>query len=130
MAHVTGDAMTDETTPPEAPETAKPNESLAPGLGLTDALKRGVADYLAVNEIRPASGELNVDMDFMKQHAGPLLAHLLKSATQSILPKDMKFSVPTPPPESKPDAAPVNVSFDLGDFLSKIFNPPSTNPPR
>lgn len=125
--------MTDETTPPpgsEAPETATTNESLAPSLGLTDALKRGVADYLAVNEIRPASGELNVDMDFMKQHAGPLLAHLLKSATQSILPKDMKFSVPTPPPESKPDAAPVNVSFDLGDFLSKIFNPPSTNPPR
>lgn len=125
--------MTDETTHPSAPdaaEPAKPSESLAPGLGLTDALKRGVADYLAVNEIRPASGELNVDMDFMKQHAGPLLAHLLKSATQSILPKDMKFSVPTPPPESKPDAAPVNVSFDLGDFLSKIFNPPSTNPPR
>lgn len=125
--------MTDETTPPpasDAPETGSANESLAPSFGLTDALKRGVADYLAANEIRPASGELNVDMDFMKQHAGPLLAHLLKSATQSILPKDMKFSVPTPPPESKPDAAPVNVSFDLGDFLSKIFNPPSTNPPR
>lgn len=125
--------MTDETTPPSnpnAPETAGSSESLAPSFGLTDALKRGVADYLAAHEIRPASGELNVDMDFMKQHAGPLLAHLLKSATQSILPKDMKFSVPTPPPESKPDAAPVNVSFDLGDFLSKIFNPPSTNPPR
>ena len=125
--------MTDETTPPSnpnAPETAGANESLAPSFGLTDALKRGVADYLAAHEIRPPSGELNVDMDFMKQHAGPLLAHLLKSATQSILPKDMKFSVPTPPPESKPDAAPVNVSFDLGDFLSKIFNPPSTNPPR
>jgi hypothetical protein len=120
--------MTDETPPTEP--TSQTASSAAQGLGLTDALKRGVADYLAQNDIRPATGELNVDMDFMRHHAGPLLAHLMKSATQSILPKDLKFSVPTPPAENKPGAAPVNVNFDLGDFLSKLFNPPSTNPPR
>jgi len=127
--------MTDETTPenpPLAPSdpNPKPSDSLVSQLGLSDALKQGVADYLSQNNIRPATGELNVDMDFMRNHAGPLLAHLMRSATQTLLPKDLKFSVPTPAPESKPEAKPVNVNFDLGDFLSKLFNPPSTNPPR
>lgn len=125
--------MTEETNDPNSTESATPaadGPSLAEGLGLSDALKRGVADYLAQNEIRPAGGELNVDMEFMRNHAGPLIAHLLKSATQTLLPKDLKFSVPTPPAENKPEAQPVNVNFDLGDFLSKLLNPPSTNPPR
>jgi len=125
---------TDDQTPdvpPTEPPAAPSGEGLAQKLGITDALKRGLSDYLQDNHIRPASGnELNVDMEFMRNHAGPLLAHLLRSATQSLLPKDMKFSVPTAPPSDKPDEKPVNVSFDLGDFLSKLFNPPSTNPPR
>lgn len=123
--------MADETTPNDtAPAANESASQAAQGLGLTDALKRGVADYLAENNIRPTSGEVNVDMEFVRQHAGPLLAHLMRSATQSFLPKDLKFSVPTPPVESKPDAKPVQVNFDLGDFLSKLINPPSTNPPR
>ncbi|MBL8786574.1 MAG: hypothetical protein JNJ59_16845 [Deltaproteobacteria bacterium] len=127
---------TDDQTPDVPPtqaegEAAPSGEGLVSKLGITDALKRGLSDYLQTNHIRPAAGnELNVDMEFMRNHAGPLLAHLLRSATQSILPKDMKFSVPTAPAADKPEEKPVNVSFDLGDFLSKLFNPPSTNPPR
>jgi len=120
-----GDAT---TAPPKAPASGP---GLAAALGITDALKRGFADYLEQHHVVPKSGnELNVDLDFMKNHAGPLLAHLLRSATQSVLPKDLRFTVPTPPPADKPDQAPVNVNFDLGDFLSKLFNPPSINPPR
>ncbi len=131
---------TDETPPPptaatpgdKAPETtAAGAQSAVQSLGIAEALKRGFADYLEKNNVRPQSGsELNVDLEFMKNHAGPLLAHLLRSATQSLVPKDLKFSVPTPPPADKPDDKPVNVNFDLGEFLSRLFNPPSTNPPR
>lgn len=122
--------MADETTPPNAP-APDADKGAAHSLGIADALKRGFADYLDQNHVRPTAGnELNVDLEFMKNHAGPLLAHLLRSATQSVMPKDLRFSVPTPPPADKPESAPVQVNFDLGDFLSKLFNPPSTNPPR
>jgi hypothetical protein len=115
-----------DTSAPPSP----PSQGLAKSLGLSDILKRGLADYLATHEIRPATGELNVDLEFMRDHAGPLLAHLMRSATQNLVPKDMRFTVPTPPPADQPGAAPVNVNFDLGDFIAKLFNPPSTNPPR
>jgi len=119
----------DAATPP--PQAAAAGPGVVAALGITDALKRGFADYLEQNHVRPQSGnELNVDLDFMKHHAGPLLAHLLRSATQSVMPKDLRFTVPTPPPADKPDQAPVNVNFDLGDFIAKLFNPPSINPPR
>ena len=132
---------TDEGTPPPnppqgdtataAPKAAASEQSVVAALGISDALKRGFADYLEQNHVRPQSGsELNVDLEFMRNHAGPLLAHLLRSATQSVLPKDLRFTVPTPPPADKPGAPPVNVNFDLGEFLSKLFTPPSTNPPR
>ena len=132
---------TDEgTTPPNpphgdantaAPKAAASEQSVVAALGISDALKRGFADYLEQNHVRPQSGsELNVDLEFMRNHAGPLLAHLLRSATQSVLPKDLRFTVPTPPPADKPEQGPVNVNFDLGDFLAKLFKPPSTNPPR
>lgn len=121
---------TDETTPPNPP-APDADKGLAHSLGIADALKKGFADYLEQNHVRPNQGnELNVDLEFMKQHAGPLLAHLLRSATQTVMPKDLRFSVPTPPPADKPEGAPVQVNFDLGDFISKLFNPPSTNPPR
>ncbi len=123
---------TEDGTPPTPPDAQTPPKasSVASQLGITDALKRGFADYLEKNHVQATGNELNVDLDFMKNHAGPLLAHLLRSATQSVLPKDLRFTVPTPPPADKPGAPPVNVNFDLGDFLSKLFNPPSTNPPR
>lgn len=131
-----GDATSEQPPKSEAQgepvaETPPPASGVVANLGLVDALRRGFADYLETNHVQPAEGnELNVDLDFMKDHAGPLLAHLLRSATQSILPKDLKFSVQAPPPEDKPEKSPVNVNFDLGAFLSKLFNPPSTNPPR
>ena len=122
--------MADEGTPPPSNEAPRPSGALG-SLGIADALKRGLADYIEQNHVRPTSGnELNVDLEFMKNHAGPLLAHLLRSATQTVMPKDLRFSVPTPPPADQPEGAPVQVNFDLGDFLSKLFNPPSTNPPR
>ncbi len=123
---------TEDGTPPTPPDAeTPPKASSAPSQpGITDALKRGFADYLEKNHVEAKGNELNVDLDFMKNHAGPLLAHLLRSATQSVLPKDLRFTVPTPPPADKPGAPPVNVNFDLGEFLSKLFTPPSTNPPR
>ena len=133
MANDENTPPTDPTGPNEPPkEAAAPKPSgVAANLGIAEALKRGFADYLEKNDVHPTEGnELNVDLEFMRNHAGPLLAHLLRSATQTLMPKDLKFSVPTPPPPDKPDQAPVNVSFDLGDFLSRLFNPPSTNPPR
>src|SRR5689334_9204487 len=118
---------TDETKPPSEPtppESAKPHDN--DPLGIADALKRGFAEYLEKNNVRPETGsELNVDLEFMKSHTGPLLAHLLRSATQQVVPKDLRFTVATPPPKDKPGAAPVNVNFDLGDFLSRLFNPPT-----
>jgi hypothetical protein len=123
-------ASTPDASQPEAAASPQPS-GVAANLGITEALKRGIADYLEKNDVHPKEGnELNVDLDFMKNHAGPLLAHLLRSATQSLMPKDLKFSVPTSPPPDKPDQAPVNVNFDLGEFISRLFNPPSTNPPR
>jgi len=126
--------MADETQPPPPPSNPEQPASLAQRFGLTESLKKAFSEYIEQNRIRPAQGnDLNVDLDFLKHHAGPLLVSMLKGATQTLLPKDLKFSVPAPPPaasEGDQPKAPVNVNFDLGDFLSKLFNPPDTNPPR
>ncbi|MFO0750392.1 MAG: hypothetical protein U1F43_32685 [Myxococcota bacterium] len=127
------------TAPAPAPAATEPTSegglaaptSLVQRLGLSETLKKTFADYIETNHIRPEHGaDLNVDLDFLKHHAGPLLVHLLKGATQSLLPRDLKFSVPAPPPSDAPSKEPVNLNFDLGDFLAKLFNPPDTNPPR
>ena len=138
--------MSDDTTIPPAP-TPTPASGLAARFGLGDALRKAFADYIEKNKIQPAgSQDLNVDLDFLKNHGGPLLAALLRGATETLMPRDLKFSVPvggaaaTPAapaaPASPADPAPaagsgpVNVHFDLGDFLGKLFNPPTTEPPR
>lgn len=130
---------TDETTPPDAPTAPESDTGPAPALGIAEALKRGFADYLARHQVRPADGEeLAVDLAFIKQHAGPLLAHLLRSTTQAMVPRDVHLSVSPPPPadevESAPASvkispAPVKISIDLGDVLSKLLAPPPKAPP-
>lgn len=118
------------TAPPAATPPAEPT-SLAARLGLGESLKKAFSEYIETNHIRPAQGgDLNVDLDFLRNHAGPLLVSMLRGATQTLLPRDLKFSVPAPPPSDAKEQAPVNVNFDLGDFLAKLFNPPDTNPPR
>lgn len=125
--------MADDTDKPAPTPTPTPTEpmSLAQRLGLGETLKKAFADYIEGQHIRPAQGaDLNVDLEFLKNHAGPLLVSLLRGATQSLLPRDLKFSVPAPPPKDAADQTPVNVNFDLGDFLGKLFNPPDINPRR
>lgn len=122
---------TDQTTPPDDDAAPEADKGPTPTLGIADALKKGFADYLTHNEVRPADGkELAVDLAFITQHAGPLLAHLLRSAAQSVVARDVHLSVSPPPPANEPEGAPapVKISIDLGDVLAKLLAPPPKAP--
>lgn len=133
--------MADENDPPEPTPTAKDAAPAADAAPLGDAMKNAFAEYLAANDIRPEEGkDLQVDLDFLKNHAGPLIVHMLRNATQSLLPKELKLSVKAPESaapdsaateapasdggEAPKPAAPIGVTFDLGDFLARLLNPP------
>ena len=119
-------------TPPE--NRASAADAIA-SLGVADRLKRAFSDYVESHDIQTGEGrDLNVDLDFVRTHGGPLVTHMLRSITQSLMPKDLSFTVPAGKPadagedakaESGEEAPkPVNIHFDLGDFLRKLMTPP------
>jgi len=118
-----------ETT--EAPEATAQKETLAAkdvlgSLGVVDTLKESLADYIQANDIGAKEGttQLNLDWDFVRNHGGPLVAHMFQSLTRTILPDNVNFKVPTATRTKDGEkSAPVEVNFDLGDFLGKLFRP-------
>ncbi|MCC6622163.1 MAG: hypothetical protein IT385_12945 [Deltaproteobacteria bacterium] len=130
----------DQDTTPPAPPPDEPAKPAAAPLG--DAIKAAFGRYLADQGIQPPPGQdLQVDLEFLKQHAGPLIVHMLRGATQSLLPRELKVAIQAPRPEAPPageaGAAPApgtdaatdrpaatNITFDLGDLLARLLNPP------
>lgn len=125
--------------PAKAGKVDGPTSAEAPvaSLGISDAIKESVAEYIAEHDVKTeAGGQLNLDWDFVRNHGGPLMAHLFASVTKQLLPENLNFSIPAPKKsEADPDAAAkpggVNVNFDLGDFLGKLFKgPQGGDPPK
>jgi len=122
---------TEETPPPDAADTGQADQERPPSFGLADALRKGLADYLDASQAHPAEGkEVVVDLAFLERHAGPLLAHLLRSATRAMLAKDVRLSVSAPPRPDAPEGPQVRIDVDLGDLLSKLFDPAKKVPPQ
>lgn len=119
--------MADDTETPKNTDTAK---EAASSLGIADGLRNAFADYVHEHDIKPDGGDVNVDLDFIKNHGGPLVTHMLRAVTNAIVPKDLKLSVPAKADpdakEGEAGAKDVNVNFDVGDFLKKLLTPPST----
>jgi len=136
--------MVDDTdTKPPAPPAPDPGEAAVRPAPLGDAIKAAFGRYLADQGVQPPPGQdLQVDLEFLKQHAGPLIVHMLRGATQSLLPRELKVSLQaTAPPDTAADttgdgapdapapaapAAPTNITFDLGDLLARLLTPPRT----
>ncbi|PIE18273.1 MAG: hypothetical protein CSA66_04885 [Proteobacteria bacterium] len=94
--------------------------------GLADALKRSFTEYVHKHEVVPKQGEqqLNLDLAFIRDHGGPLVAHMLKDLTKTLLPDNLSFSVPAD--QTKPegqDSGGVTINFDLKDALGKLMQP-------
>ena len=65
-------ADNDDSGTPEAAE--KPPIDI----GLVDRLRDSFASYIETNDVKPAEGQqdIQVDVNFVKDHAGPLLANV------------------------------------------------------
>ena len=123
-----------------AGEAAAPASGAAAAPGIADALKASFAEYIAEHDVVPGSGggQLNLDWEFIRNHGGPLVAHMFSRLTRELLPENLSFSVPAPKsapraegdgsaePAAKPQGVAIN--FDLGDFLGKLFKPPQGGP--
>lgn len=130
------------TKPPPAAATGEaqaPNASeVVASLGIAETVKQSFVDYIADKNVvaKGDNPQLNLDWEFIRDHGGPLLAHMFQRVTKQLLPENLRFSVPAPkaptttPDEAatgEPQAGPkqgVDINFDLGDFLGKIFRGP------
>lgn len=135
-------------TPPAAQSTAPPapNASeVVASLGIAETVKQSFVDYISDKDVvaKGDNPQLNLDWEFIRDHGGPLIAHMFQQVTKQLLPENLRFSVPAPkqPPAAAPESgepapgavAPkqgVDINFDLGDFLSKIFRGPPEDPKR
>jgi hypothetical protein len=112
-----------ETASAAGPKAAEAQTSGAPTGGITDALRRAFTDYLDKSGAREKYGdEVNVDLDFLREHAGPLFSSMFQQLTSNIVPKDMKVGVPTGAKAAGQDG-PVAVNLDIGGIISSFFKP-------
>lgn len=98
-------------------------------------MRDALGEYVARNVV--AEGEtvddVEVDLDFIRDHGPKLIGSLFGAFTRAIAPDGLKVSVPLPaekapePKEGEEPAEPKKVSFnlDLGRILSKALTPPS-----
>lgn len=118
----TDTAATAGATPPPAGESPKA-AAAAPAGGITDALRRAFTDYLDKSGAREKYGdEVNVDLDFLREHAGPMFSSMFQQLTSNLVPKDMKVGVPTGAKAAGQDG-PVAVNLDIGGIISSFFKP-------
>ncbi|TNF24039.1 MAG: hypothetical protein EP329_25975 [Deltaproteobacteria bacterium] len=116
----------------EQAEKLDPKGAETVPLGIADTIKASVAEYIAEHDVATEEGrQLNLDWDFIRNHGGPLMAHLFTSVTKQLLPENLNFSIPAAKKgaasegeakaegEGKP--AGVNINFDLNDFIGKLF---------
>jgi hypothetical protein len=109
-----------------APESGAAAETRppAPSNAITDALRHAFQTYLDKSGAREQYGnEVNIDLDFLKQHAGPMFASMFQQLTSNIVPKDMKIGMPLPSADPTISDKPVAVNFDLGGIIQSFFTP-------
>jgi|GEM_PF-3284184 len=130
------DAADSTTTEAAAqPEALDATGAQPVGLGIADTLKASVAEYIAEHDVATeGGGQLNLDWNFIRDHGGPLMAHLFTSVTKQLLPENLNFSIPAAKKsaeaegeadakgEAKAKPGAVDVKFDLNDFIGKLFS--------
>jgi|GEM_PF-1921396 len=117
------EASTEAPKAEPQPEAAKAEPQATPVGGIADALRRAFTDYLDESGAREQYGnEVNIDLDFLKDHAGPMFSSMFQQLTSSIIPKDLKVGVPINPATGQAGEKPVAVNFDLGGILTSFFS--------
>jgi len=123
--------MADDDQPTTTEPAAPPSAAAPPsGTALTESLRQAFAQYLAERGIQPGEGgDVRVDLDFLREHAGPMIVQLLRGATQSLMPRELKLRLDAPgatPGEGEGEAKPAGpaLTFDLGDLLARLLTPP------
>jgi hypothetical protein len=98
---------------------------------LQETVKTTFTEYVQDQVAADGQEEVDIDADFMATHGPAIFGNMLSSVFTSIIPDDLKVSIPTGVPVSggnKKDAKKdVKLNVDLGALFSK-FLPPANDP--
>ena len=93
---------------------------------LQETVKTTFTDYVQEQVAADGQEEVDIDADFMATHGPAIFGNMLSSVFTSIIPEDLKVSIPTGVPVSggkKGEKKDVKLNVDLGALFSKFIPP-------